>query len=178
MTVANFQIVSKNESQFKVRCSWRQWLSRFHFHFSCFRLCEASMFKTLNGILTLVTFITFFKALHVSASIGHPQVLKLFFKRTAVIFRVSCLSSLYLLCALFLVVCLRAYDCLVYFFIIRVLYNIYYTLINALYNIMGSHDCDPVYPYWWIDTFLRNTLSPSSDLSSELKDEDWCMIFR
>jgi hypothetical protein len=39
---------------------------------------------------------------------GHPQVLKLFVNRTAVISRYSCLLSLYLLSALFLVVRLRA----------------------------------------------------------------------
>jgi hypothetical protein len=47
-----------------------------------------------------------FKTLYVSASIGHPQVLKLFFKRIAVVLVIHAFSSLYLLCALFLVVCL------------------------------------------------------------------------
>jgi hypothetical protein len=60
-----------------------------------------------------LSLIKFFKTLHVSASIGHPQVLKLFFKRIAVILVIHAFSSLYLLCALFLVVRLRAYVMLI-----------------------------------------------------------------
>jgi hypothetical protein len=49
-------------------------------------------FKHLMVFSTLVIkLFKLFKTLHVSASIGHPQVLKLFAKRVAVIFRYSCL---------------------------------------------------------------------------------------
>jgi hypothetical protein len=47
------------------------------------------MFQTLIGVLNTCQFIKFFKlfkTLHISASIGHPQVLKLFVERIAVIF--------------------------------------------------------------------------------------------
>jgi hypothetical protein len=39
-----------------------------------------------------------------------PHVLKLFFKRITVILGFHAFSSLYILCALFHVVCLRAYE--------------------------------------------------------------------
>jgi hypothetical protein len=81
-----------------------------HYYFSCFRLCAACQcLKHLIVFLTLVTLYKSLKTLHVSVSIGHPQVLKLFIKKITD-FRHSCsfvpLSSV----CLFLVVFLRACD--------------------------------------------------------------------
>jgi hypothetical protein len=41
------------------------------------------MFKTLNSVLNTCHFIKIFKTLHVSASIGHPQVLKIVYQETS-----------------------------------------------------------------------------------------------
>jgi hypothetical protein len=43
--------------------------------------------RDVFSTLSLIKFFKLFKTLHVSASIGHPQVLKLFVKRITVILR-------------------------------------------------------------------------------------------
>jgi hypothetical protein len=48
----------------------------FTFTFLVPSLCVLSMFKTLNSVFSTCHFIKIFKTLFVSASIGHPQVLK------------------------------------------------------------------------------------------------------
>jgi hypothetical protein len=40
------------------------------------------MFKTLNSVFNTCHFIKIFKTLHVSASIGHPQVLKIVYQES------------------------------------------------------------------------------------------------
>jgi hypothetical protein len=48
-------------------------VGHFHFHFPS--LCGLSMFKTLYSVLNTCYFLKSSKSLHVSARIGHPQVL-------------------------------------------------------------------------------------------------------
>jgi hypothetical protein len=71
----------------------------FTFAFLVPSLCGLSMFKTLNSVSNTCHFIKIFKTLHVSASIGHPQVLKkLFIKKTAVILGIHAPMSLSSVC--------------------------------------------------------------------------------
>jgi hypothetical protein len=64
-----------------------------HFHLLLPSLCGVNVLNTYWCFkhLSLIKFFKLFKTLHILASIGHPQVLKLFVKRIAVIFRYSCL---------------------------------------------------------------------------------------
>jgi hypothetical protein len=50
--------------------------SLFYFHFLFQSLCGLSTFKTLYSVLNTCHFLKSSKPLHVSTSIGHPQVLK------------------------------------------------------------------------------------------------------
>jgi hypothetical protein len=70
-----------------------------HFHYLFPSLCGLSMFKTLYNVLNTCHFLKSSKSLHVSAWIGHPQVLIVFFKKIAVILFSHARSSLCFWCA-------------------------------------------------------------------------------
>jgi hypothetical protein len=61
-------------------CSYPKWYLYFklHFHFLFLSLCGLSMFKTPYSVLNTCRFLKSSKSLHVSAWIGHPQVLIIF----------------------------------------------------------------------------------------------------
>jgi hypothetical protein len=58
----------------------------FTFTFLIQSLCSLSMFKTLYSVLNTCHFLKSWKSLHVSAWIGHPQVLKVVFLRRLLLF--------------------------------------------------------------------------------------------
>jgi hypothetical protein len=68
-----------------------------HFHFLFLPLCGLSMFKTLYRVLNTCHFLKSSKSRHVSAWLGHAQVL-IVFKKIAVILFSHARSSLYLSC--------------------------------------------------------------------------------